>query len=456
MMETYVKEFIEHIHTKDISKIHEALSTYHPYELGQLLIEMEHEDRNQLFTMLQGKGLGPILAYLDHELVLSFFEDLKPRYIVNMIKELDIDDAVDLMQSLPESDQTAYLKLMDQEHRLMIQSLIHYAEDTAGAMMTTEYIEIDIDDTVESAMKKLITQAVEAETISTLYVTNQKNVLMGTLSLREIILARKGQYIKDIMNERLITCSTMMDQEDVAEIFKNYDFTVLPVIDQQKRMLGIITIDDIVDVIEEAAIEDYGLLAGVIDIDFDGDTETVWKSAKKRLPWLLILSVLGFLTSTIIAQFEGTLAEIPTVALFLPMILGMAGNTGTQSLAVTIRGLINEEFSNRKDIRKHLLREVGTGLLNGLIIGVLLFFVTWLFLTIGQTSNAFLITQAVSLAIVVSLTVATFAGALIPIVIHSLGIDPAIASGPFVTMVVDILGITVYFSLATLLLITFV
>lgn len=455
-MESYIIDIIKRIQSKDASIIKEAFLLYHPYELSEALVEMDQSDRTYLFSLLQGKDLGPIIAYLDHQLVLSFFEDLKPRYIVNMIQELDIDDAVDLMQSLPESDQTAYLKLMDQTHREMIQSLIHYTEDTAGAMMTTEYIEIDGEDSVETAMKKLINQAVDAETISTLYVTDQKNVLIGTLSLREIILARKGQLISNIMNTRLITCMTSMDQEDVADIFKNYDFTVLPVVDQQQRMLGIITIDDIVDVIEEEAVEDYGLLAGVKDIDFDTETETVWKSAKKRLPWLLILSVLGFLTSTIISQFETTLGAVPAVALFLPMILGMAGNTGTQSLAVTIRGLVNEEFSNRRDIRKHLLREVGTGLLNGLIIGFLLFGATYVFLTLGQTENALLITQAVSLAIVVGLTVATFAGALIPIVIHSLGIDPAIASGPFVTMVVDILGITVYFSLATLLLITFV
>lgn len=454
MNQNYDKDIIEHIQTKDIAKIRNIFSSYHPYDLSQTIIEMGRDDRNLLFSMLQGKDLGHILAYLEHQMVVSFFEDLKPRYIVNMIQELDIDDAVDLMKSLPESDQTAYLKLMDKGHREVIQSLIHYAEDTAGAMMTTEYIEIDVDDTVESAMKKLIKQSEEAETISTLYITNNKNVLVGTLSLREIIVARKGQRIQDIMNIRLITCTTMMDQEDVAEIFKNYDFTVLPVVDQHQKMLGIITIDDIVDVIEEEATEDYGLLAGVRDIEIDTETETVWKSAKKRLPWLLILSVLGFLTSTIISQFEATLEEIPSIALFLPMILGMAGNTGTQSLAVTIRGLINEEFSNQYEVRKHLFREVGTGILNGVVIGLILFFVTWLFLTINQTNNAFLITQTVSIAIVISLTVATFAGALIPIVIHALGIDPAIASGPFVTMVVDILGITVYFSVATLLLIS--
>jgi magnesium transporter len=265
------------------------------------------------------------------------------------------------------------------------------------------------------------------------------------MSLREMILARKGQLIKDVMNQRIVSVKTSLDQEDVAEIFKDYDFTSLPVVDHLNRMLGIITIDDIIDVIEEEASEDYSRLAAISDVDIDIDTETVWMSAKKRLPWLLILSVLGFATSTIIAQFEDTITAIPTIALFMPMILGMAGNTGTQSLAVTVRGLNNNEFDSKSDIRKHLLREVGTGLLNGVV--------TYGFLRLTGSSDSLKITEVVSLSILASLTVATLAGALIPIVINSFKIDPAIASGPFVTMIIDILALSVYFTLATILII---
>lgn len=453
MNNTYVEEIIDLLQHESDDVIREKILEYHPYEVSEALVEMSAEERAKFYSVFQGKDISAIISYLEIDDVIDFFEEMKPRYIVNIIQDLDIDDAVDIMLALPEEERAGYLKLMTKENRENIKQLFKYKEDTAGSIMTTEYIEINVEDTTEQAMKKLIAQAVDAETINTLYITDNKNVLVGTLSLREMILARKGQHVKDLMNSRLVTVPSTMDQEEVASIFKDYDFTSLPVVDKLQRMLGIITIDDIVDVIDEEASEDYSRLAAISDVDIDSESETIWMSAKKRLPWLLILSILGFLTSTIIAQFEGTLAAVPTIALFMPMILGMAGNTGTQALAVTVRGLNNNEFDSRNEIRRHLIRELGTGLLNGLIIGAILFAVTFGFLLLSHNPNAFKITQAVSLAVIVSLTVATLSGALIPIVINSFKIDPAVASGPFVTMVVDIIALTVYFTLATLLII---
>jgi magnesium transporter len=450
MEENYIQEIMNLLKIEDNDIIKEKILEYHPYEISEALMEMSTSERAKFFTIFSSEDVSSVIGYLDDDDVLSLFEDMKPRYIVNIIQELDIDDAVDIMQAMPEDDRAAYLKLMDNDHREQIKSLLHYPEDTAGSIMTTEYIEIDVDDSVEQAMKKLIKQAVDAETISTLYVTDFKNILVGTLSLREIILARKGQKISDIMNTRIISVTASMDQEEVANIFKDYDFTALPVVDKLGRLLGIITIDDIVDVIEEEASEDYSKFAGISDVEIDADTETIWMSVKKRLPWLLVLSGLGFLTSTIISSFQGTLSAVPTIALFMPMILGMAGNTGTQALAVTVRGLNNDEFINKSAIGKHLFREFGTGLLNGAIIASILFAITFIFLHITGVDNALKITQAVSMAIVISLAVTTFAGALIPIIMDAIKIDPAVASGPFVTVVGDLLATSVYFTLATI------
>ena len=453
MNNSYIEEIISLLENGTHEEIRNKISDYHPYEVSESLLEMNENQRTKFFRVFKGRDISQIFSYLEIDDILEFFEEMKPRYIVNIIQELEMDDAVDIMLALPEAERAGYLSLMDDEHRAEIKSLFQYKEDTAGSIMTTEYIEININDTVEKAMKKLIKQAVEAATLNTIYITDSKNTLVGTLSLREMILARKGQLIKDIMNSRIISVQTSLDQEDVADIFKDYDFTSLPVVDKLNRMLGIITVDDIIDVIEEEASEDYSRLAAISDVEIDSDTETIWMSAKKRLPWLLVLSVLGFATSTIIAQFEGTLSAVPTIALFMPMILGMAGNTGTQALAVTVRGLNNDEFDDKSQIRKHLLREIGTGLLNGVIIGIILFGVTLLFLTLTKNPQAFEITQVVSLSIVVSLAASTLSGALIPIVINSFKIDPAVASGPFVTMVVDIIALSVYFSLATILII---
>ena len=449
----YISEIKKIFELKDIKQMKDKIFEYHPYEVSETLLELSETERKRIYKIFSGVEISDIISFLDIEDALRLFDEMTPRYIVNIIQDFEIDDAVDIMQALPEEERAGYLKLMDDEHRESIKELLQYKDDTAGSIMTTEYIEIHENDTVEKAMKKLIAQAVDAEAINTLYVIDDNDFLQGTLSLREIILARKGQVIKDIMNQRIVSVKTTMDQEDVAEIFRDYDFITLPVVDNLNRMLGIITIDDILDIMEEEAMEDYSRLAAISDADIDADTETVWMSAKKRLPWLLILSVLGFLTSTIIAQFETTLAAIPTIALFMPMILGMAGNTGTQSLAVTVRGLNNGEFDDKASIRKHLLREVGTGLLNGFLIGAILFGVTYAFLLLTNNPDALKITQVVSLSILASLTFSTLLGALMPIIINSFKIDPAIASGPFVTVINDILALSVYFTLATMLII---
>lgn len=453
MGESYLEELKNLFNIKDDLELKEKILMYHDYEVSEALLEVTKEDRLRAYKIFNYEELSNFISYLDEEDALALFEEMKSKDITGVIQELDIDDAVDVMLALPDEEREDYLELMDEEHRNKISALFSHEEYTAGSIMTTSFIVVDVEDTVEKAMKKLITQAVDAETINVIYITDKDNKLVGVMSLREIILARKGQLIKEVMNQKIVNVLASTDQEDVAEIFKDYDFTCLPVVDESNTMLGIITFDDIIDVIEEEAAEDYSRLAAISDVDFDTDTETVWMSSKKRLPWLLILSVLGFGTSAIIAQFEGTIASVPTIALFMPMILGMAGNTGTQSLAVTVRGLNNNEFDNKADIRKHLLREVGTGLLNGVIIGLILFIVTYLFLQITNNPDALKITEVVSLSILASLTVATLSGALIPIVINSFKIDPAIASGPFVTMIIDILALSVYFTLATVLII---
>ncbi len=448
----YVKEIKKIFELEDIKALKKQIEKYHPYEVSETLLELSSQTRKRIYKIFNATEISEFISFLDDEEIVMLFGEMTPRYIVNIIQNLEIDDAVDTIQMLPAKEQAGYMKLMDAKHREQIKELLKYEEDTAGSIMTTEYIEISDNDNVEKAMKKLIEQAVDAESIDTLYVIDENDILLGTLSLREMILARKGQIIKNIMNQRIISVRTSMDQEDVANIFMDYDFTSLPVVDNLNRMLGIITIDDIVDVIEEEAVQDYSMLAGISDVEIDAETETIWLSAKKRIPWLLILSVFGFLTSTIIAQFQDTLAAIPTIALFMPMILGMAGNTGTQSLAVTVRGLNNGEFDSRATITKHLLRELGTGLVNGVLIGLILFVVTYVFLLLTNNPDALRITEVVSLSLLASLTFSTLLGALMPIVINSFKIDPAIASGPFVTMLNDILALSVYFTLATILL----
>ncbi len=453
MENLYIDEIKKAFNLEDEKLMKQQILAFHPYEVSETLLELSKEERKRIYKHFTGAEISNIISFLDEEDILKLFDEMTPKYIIGIIQEFDIDDAVEIMQALPDSATPVYLKLMDESHQNKIKEFLKYEDDTAGSIMNTEFIEIQETDTVEIAMKKLIDQAVDAESINILYVIDDDDCLQGTLSLREMILARKGQIIKDIMNTRIISVNTSMDQENVADIFVDYDFTSLPVVDSLNRMLGIITIDDIVDIIEEEASEDYSRLAAISNAEIHADTETVWMSAKKRLPWLLILSLLGFLTSTLIAQYTDVLATIPTIALFMPMILGMGGNSGTQSLAVTVRGLNDGEFDNKKSIIKHLLREAGTGLLNGFLLAIILFGIIFIFLLIMNNIYALKIAKVVSLSIFVGLTVSTLMGALMPIIMNSFKIDPAIASGPFVSVINDLLGIGIYFTLAILLVI---
>ena len=452
MSKKYVDE-IRNLVKQGLSKetFNAELLKFHPYELSESLLLMNDDERLLIYKRLSAAEIAESFGYLEEDEAINLFNGMKPKYIANILQELEMDDAVDIIEHMPEKEQAAYLTLMDENHRNKIKNLLKYTEDTAGSIMTTEYIAVSVKDSVEKAMKKMISQAVDAGTIYTIYVIDSSGVLVGTMSLRELILARKGELVSEIMNKRLISVKAGADQEDVADLIQDYDFPSIPVVDHLNRILGVVTVDDIIDVIEEEALEDYSKFAGISDAEIDHETETIWMSSKKRIPWLLVLSVLGFFTSMLLANFEDTLSKVTSLALFIPMILGMAGNTGTQSLAVTVRGLNEGEFNTGGKIRKHLVREVGTGLLNGILIGAILFVVTYLFLLLTNTSNAITITQVVSLSIVSSLTVATFSGALIPIIINSFKVDPAIASGPFVTMIIDIMALTVYFGLAQIL-----
>ena len=306
--------------------------------------------------------------------------------------------------------------------------------------MTTEFISITETMSVREALVQVKAQAPEAETIYVIFVQDERKRLSGVLSLRELIVAENDAYIDEIMNERVISVNVADDQEDVAMIMRDYDFLAVPVVDYQNHLLGIITIDDILDVIDEEASEDYSRLAGVSDIDSTKDT--VFTTARKRLPWLMILTVLGMITATILGNFEETLEQVALLAAFIPIIGGMAGNSGTQSLAVAVRGISTGEIDEQSKL-KLALREMGSGLLSGLCCAVLLFIIIVL---IYHTPILALI---VSFSLTIAMTVATLSGAVVPLLMHRMKIDPAVASGPFISTINDIISMLIYFGLAT-------
>ncbi len=420
----------------------------HPYDQAEIFDELSAEERQVLYRVLNSEEVAKLFAYIiEDENLVTIFDNMDDDYAAEILSELSSDDAADIIQRLDKSDATNLLEMMDDEDQADIVELLHYEEDTAGSIMTNDFIDIHVEDNVKTAMKKLIDKANDAETIYTMYVLDDKECLVGVLSLKELITAKGEELIKEIMTEDVIKVDVMDDQEDVAKTLTDYDFLALPVVDSGNHMLGIITVDDLVDVVLEEAAEDYSKFAALAESDFDTDTETVFKSVKARLPWLIILLLVGTVTASISKFFEGTTKTIPMLINYMPLILGMAGNTGTQALAVTLRGLATEEFEEKSDVVIHLFREIRIGLMNGLLMGLTTF--AYSYFIMGQS---FLIGVLLGVVIIVALMIATFAGAVIPLLIEMTGLDPAVASGPFITTINDVIAVTIYLGLATIFL----
>ncbi|WP_102692872.1 magnesium transporter [Rummeliibacillus pycnus] len=414
----------------------------HPYDQAQFYEKVEPDIRQSIYQYLSPKEMAEVFEAieLDANEYKDFLEEMSPAYAAQMIAEMYTDDAVDILNELDKDQISHFLKIMDNESAQEIRELLYYEEYTAGSIMTTEYVGIPENSTVRSAMTILRNAAPDAETIYYLFVVDESNHLTGVMSLRDLIIAEEDTLIHDIMNERVVSVNVTDDQEDVAQIMKDYNFLAVPVINSKNEMLGIITVDDIIDVIDEEASEDYSKLAGVSDMDTFDTSPVV--AARKRLPWLVVLLFLGMLTANLIHLFTGTLEKVALLAAFIPLIGGTSGNSGTQALAVSVRGIATGDVENTKKL-KLLFRELITGIIMGLVCGTIALGIVYFW------QHTFLLGILVGVAICCSIVVATLAGSFIPILMHRLNIDPAVASGPFITTLNDITSILIYLGIAT-------
>ena len=428
------------LENEQIDAFREEFLDMHPYEQAMFFMEQSAEKRLQIYAYLSPEELAGIMENIEIEDTEPFFTEMDPRFASMVLAEMAADDAVDILNEMEKEKVASYLTIMDHEAADEIKQLIHYEEKTAGSIMTTEFVALYKTQTVKEAMRELKTIAPDAETIYYLYVLDDDKRLAGVLSLRDLIIAAEDTKIADVMSEKVVAVSVAKDQEEIAKMMRDYDFLAVPVVDFQNHLLGIITVDDILDVMDEEASDDYSKLAGVSDVQRPDDSPL--SAAKKRLPWLIILLFLGMFTASLIDQFEETLEQVTLLAIFIPLIAAMAGNTGTQSLAVAVRGLATGDFGGQGKM-KLMLREATTGLITGTTCGVLITIVVYLWK--GELFLGFL----VGISIMVTLTIATLSGSVIPIVMDRLKIDPAVASGPFITTINDIISISVYFGIAT-------
>lgn len=430
------------LQTGETDAFREEYLALHPYDQAQFYEKVGPDIRQIIYQYLSPKEMSTVFEALelDDENYLPFIDEMESTYAAQMISEMYTDDAVDVLNELGQDRVSHFLKIMDQKSAEDIRDLLYYEEHTAGSIMTTEYVSIPANSTVRSAMNILRNAAPDAETIYYIFVVDDANHLVGVISLRDLIIATEDTLIHDIMNERVVSVNVTDDQEDVAQVMKDYNFLAVPVINSQGEMLGIITVDDIIDIIDEEASEDYSKLAGVSDMDtFDTNP---FQAAKKRLPWLVILLLLGMLTANLIDLFTVTLEKVALLAAFIPLIGGTSGNSGTQALAVAVRGIATGDVEEESKM-KLLVREGLTGVIMGIVCGIVAFLIVYLW------QSEALLGLLVATAIACSIFVATVAGSIIPLLMHRLKIDPAVASGPFITTLNDITSILIYLGIAT-------
>ncbi|SNZ14268.1 magnesium transporter [Terribacillus aidingensis] len=436
----YQNKIREALANQQIDQFRAEYLELHPYDQAAVFEEQPEEVRKQIYSYLSPEETAEIMENVDQENADEYFTEMYSRYAAQVLAEMSADDAVDILKEMDKNKVASFITIMEKEAADEIKHLLHYEDKTAGSIMTTEFVSVSAADTVREAMLHLRAEAPDAETIYYTYVVDIDKKLVGVISLRNLIIAEKDWLISEVMSDRIVSVAVGDDQEHAAQMMRDYDFLALPVVDFQDHILGIITVDDILDVMEEEADEDYSRLAGVSDTEKGEDSAFV--SARKRLPWLVALLFLGMITASLISRFESTLSQVAILASFIPLIGGMGGNTGTQALAVAVRGMATGDIAKRGKMRM-VLREGLTGMMTGLSCGIVITIV------VAIWQNNVYLGLLVGLSIFATLIIATLAGAIIPLLMHKMKIDPAIASGPFITTINDIISILIYFGLAT-------
>jgi magnesium transporter len=439
---------IELLNKQQARPFREQYLDLHVYEQAQIFTDLNERQRARLYRYLTAEEVGAMFNAIEDEPqdVVNYFKEMTPKYAAMVINEMYTDNAVDILAYAQKKDLAKYLVLLPSETAKEIKEMLHYEDKTAGAIMSTEYVEIVGNQTVRSAMHVVKNEAKEAETIYYVYVIGDDNKLAGVVTLRDLLTNDDDVMIQDIMNTPVMSVQVDEDQEEVAQTIRDYNFLAIPVTDYDGRLIGIINVDDIIDVIDEESAEDYSGLAGV---NTEETPNNPFKASLKRLPWLIILLLMGMSTTTLINRYEGLISQASILAVFVSLITGTAGNAGTQSLAVAIRRLANKDDEEKSGFA-FILRELLTGLFIGLVTGLTIC------LIVGLWKHNLILGFVIGMAMACAITVATLAGSIIPMLMNKIGVDPAVASGPFISTLSDLTSVLIYFNIANLFLSFFI
>ena len=432
------------IEQKNDKELHKLLDEFHYADIAEILDEVNLEEAMYVIKLLDSETTADILMELDENNREKVLKNLSAKEIAEEIEELDTDDAADIIAELPEERQAEVISnIEDLEHKAEIKELLKYDEDTAGGLMAKELVKVYETWTVAGCLRRIRGQAKDVTRVHSIYVVDKNDKLVGRLSLKDLITAKSDQKIAELSNSSVDYVYVDEDVEEVAKIMAKYDLEAIPVLDKSRTLLGRITIDDIVDVIREEADKDYQLAAGISQ-DVEAD-DSILKLTKARLPWLLIGVVGGIGAASIIDNFSGNLGSYIILLSFVPLIQGTAGNVGVQSSAIIVQGLANGSIGN--NVFKRLFKELLLALVNGLAIGLLAFIITHFVF-----SAPYNVSFTICIALITVIIMAALIGTFIPIFLDRKGIDPAVATGPFITTSNDIFGVFLYFLVAKLIL----
>lgn len=443
----FITRIGELITEKKPGEILEILLSLHPQDIAEILNSdyFEQKQKNVLFRLLKKDLAAQVFVELDNEMQESLIKGFTDSELNSMLEELFVDDTVDIIEEMPASVVKRILKNCPKDMRGDINNILAFGSDTAGSIMTPEYIALKSEMTVKEAFKRIRMEGLDSETVYTCYVLDGQRHILGVVTVRQLLLAKEEDVIKDIMNENVIYVETVSDKEEAAKILNKYDFLAVPVVDKEKRLVGIITVDDAMDVLVEETTEDISKMAAVMPTQQSYFKTSVIKHSLSRILWLIVLMFSATVTGFIITYYENAFAAVPLLIACLPLLMGTGGNCGSQASTMVIRGLAVDEM-HPKDVFKVWWKEIRISLVVGVVLAIVNTLRVFLLYGLGEDIVLLAITNALALLFTVSL--AQTLGCLLPLGAKAVKLDPAIMAAPLITTIVDALSVTVFFACA--------
>ncbi|MBN2013232.1 magnesium transporter [candidate division KSB1 bacterium] len=432
------------IDSKNNALIRNITVDLHPADIADIIHHLRDDDRDYMFGLLDAETASDVLAELDDVSRDDLLEDLHHKRLSEIVDEMDSDDAADLVSDLPKDVAAKVLEQIDKQDSAEVRELLRHDEETAGGIMAKEFVSVSQNSTVDEAISAIRKKAEEVDDLYNIWVVDENSELKGILPLKQLLLSKPDVRVADIMDRDVMSVKTTMDQEQVVNIAKRYDLVSIPVVDEKNQLVGRITIDDLVDVMEEEASEDIQRMAGISDEEEFRETSP-WRIVRSRVPWLFLSFFGEMLSAIILKHYDASISEITAAAFFIPIMMAIPGNVGIQSATIMVRGMATGEIAIYH-VGRRLLRELLASLINGLIFGTLIFSVITFWL---KTPKFGIMLAAILL---ININTASLFGASIPFILKKMKIDPAIATGPFITTSNDALGLFVYLTMVTLFL----